>query len=351
MAARKYEQFQLSLEKEVVTLYANIPILAVGAVGVLDPKKNQGIYSVVRNSVGNYTISFGAIAPLHLDKYMRLISANAQILQSTTPTTVTSMVITHDDTASVTCSITIQFYGPSSSSSSLPLGGAASFALLASSAITNTGSSVITGDIGTSPGTSITGFPPGTFSGQEHIADSTSQKAQVDATAAFNAMQTQGLAGTVIPSALDGQTLVPGAYQFTSGAATLAQSGNGTLTFNGQGQYIIYTASTLTTGAGGIPTMTLTNGAKASDIYFVVNSSATINSGSAGTFQGSILSKVSITDTLGGIVNGHLIALTGAITLSAATTASVAPVPALSAAEIDSGATVLLTSILKNSTV
>jgi len=164
-------------------------------------------------------------------------------------------------------------------------------------------------------------------------------------------MQTQGLAGTVIPSALDGQTLVPGAYQFTSGAATLAQSGNGTLTFNGQGQYIIYTASTLTTGAGGIPTMTLTNGAKASDIYFVVNSSATINSGSAGTFQGSILSKVSITDTLGGIVNGHLIALTGAITLSAATTASVAPVPALSAAEIDSGATILLTSILKNSTV
>jgi len=196
-----------------------------------------------------------------------------------------------------------------------PVGG---FAILGASAVTNTGSSVLTGDLGIYPGTSITGFPPGTFSGSEHIADGVASAAQTAAQASFTAKQTLGLAGSTIAATLDGQTLTPGNYQFTSGAAHLATSGPGTLTFNGAGTYILYTASTLTTGAGGIPTMTLTGGATAANIYWIVGSSATINSGSAGTFQGNIIAEASITDTLGGTVNGSLIALTGAVTLSAA---------------------------------
>jgi type VI secretion system secreted protein VgrG len=196
-----------------------------------------------------------------------------------------------------------------------PVGG---FAILGASAVTNTGSSVLTGDLGVSPGTSITGFPPGVYSGSEHIADGVAAAAQVAAQASFTAKQTLGLAGTTIAAALDGQTLVPGAYKFTGGAATLAASGAGAVTFNGAGTYILYTASTLTTGAGGVPTMNLTGGATAANIYWIVGSSATINSGSAGTFQGSIIAQASITDTLGGTVNGSLIALSGAVTLSAA---------------------------------
>jgi hypothetical protein len=192
------------------------------------------------------------------------------------------------------------------------------FAILGASAVSNTGSSVLTGNLGISPGTSITGFPPGTFSGTEHIADGVAAAAHTSAQASFNAKQTMGLAGTTIASVLDGQTLTPGAYQFASGAATLATSGPGTLTFNGAGQYIIYTGSTLTTGAGGVPTMVLENGATAANIFWIVGSSATINSGSAGTFQGNVIAEASITDTLGGTVNGSLIALTGAVTLSAA---------------------------------
>jgi hypothetical protein len=110
--------------------------------------------------------------------------------------------------------------------------------------------------------------------------------------------------------------LIPGVY--STGAASLAGSGAGTLTFNGAGTYIIYTASTLTTGAGGLPTMTLSGGATAANIYWLVGSSATINSGTAGTFQGNIIAEVSVTDTIGGTVNGVLAALTGAVTLSAA---------------------------------
>jgi len=223
-----------------------------------------------------------------------------------------------------------------------PVGG---FAILGASAVTNTGSSVLTGDLGIYPGTSITGFPPGTYTGSEHVADGVAQAAQTAAQASFTAKQTLGLAGTTIPAALDGQTLTPGNYQFTGGAATLATSGPGTLTFNGAGQYILYTASTLTTGAGGAPTMNLTGGATAANIYWIIGSSATINSGTAGTFQGNIIAQASITDTIGGTVNGSMIALTGAVTLSAAAnvnapaTGPEAPVMAAASSSV-SGATV-----------
>jgi hypothetical protein len=199
-------------------------------------------------------------------------------------------------------------------SSPSPLGNAASFAILASSTVTNTGSSVITGNLGLYPGTSVTGFPPGTVTGTEHIDDATAQAAKTDAQTAFTSMQTLGLAGTTIPAALGGQTLTPGNYKFTGGAATL----DGTLTLNGAGTYILYTASTLTTGSTLTPVITLSGGATAANIFWIVGSSATINSGQVGTFQGNIIAQASITDTLGGTVNGNLIALTGAVTLSAA---------------------------------
>ena len=196
------------------------------------------------------------------------------------------------------------------------LGSAGSYAILAASAVTNTGSSVLTGNLGISPGTSISGFPPGTYSGTENIANTASATAQSDALSAYTTLA--GMTATPISANLDGVTLTPGVYTESTGTFHLASSGPATLTFNGAGTYVIHAASTLTTGAGGIPTMNLTGGATAANIYWVVGSSATINSGSAGTFQGSILAQASITDTLGGTVNGSLIALTGAVTLSAA---------------------------------
>jgi len=201
------------------------------------------------------------------------------------------------------------------------LGVAGTYGALAASALTNsTGTTAVTGNLGISPNgpSSVTGAF--TATGTENYGNAAAAIAQTAAVNAFNMLQTLGLAGTVIPSALDGQTLTPGAYKFTSGAATLATSGPGTLTLNGAGTYIIYTASTLTTGAGGTPTITLTGGATASKVYFVVGSSATINSGTAGVFNGNIIAHVSITDTMGGTVNGSLLANTGAVTFSAPAT-------------------------------
>jgi hypothetical protein len=207
-----------------------------------------------------------------------------------------------------------------------PLGSASTYGILAASAITNSvGTSIVNGDLGEYSGSTLTGTF--TITGATHLGDSTAQTAQNDALSAFTAMQTLGLAGSIIPSALDGQTLTPGSYHFASGAATLASSGAGTLTLNGAGTYIIYTASTLTTGAGGMPTITLTGGALAKDIYWIVGSSATINAGTAGTFNGNIIAQTSITNTMGGIVNGSMIALTAAITLSAVTTINVPASP------------------------
>jgi len=208
------------------------------------------------------------------------------------------------------------------------IGSAATYAALAHSAITNTGSTVLTGNIGIYPNTasSITGFPPGTFSGTENAANAAAAQAQADAQAGYTAMQAR--TATVIATALDAQTLTPGTYRASSGTFSLAASAPGTLTLNGPGIYVFQTASTLVTGSGGAPTITLTNGATAANVYFVVGSSATLNSGTAGTFNGNVIAQASITDTQGGVVNGSLVALTGAVTYSAATVGNVQLAPA-----------------------
>jgi hypothetical protein len=109
------------------------------------------------------------------------------------------------------------------------LGSADSYAVVAGTTVTNTGPSVISGDLGLSPGTAVVGFPPGTVdNGAIHAADAVALQAQADVNAAFN--DAAGRATTVTVSAdLAGQTLVSGVY--TSGALAL----NGALTLDAQG--------------------------------------------------------------------------------------------------------------------
>ena len=219
----------------------------------------------------------------------------------------------------------------------------AAYGILAASSISNAvGTSVVNGNLGIYPGTSVTGAF--TVTGATNIANAASNQAQVDATAAY--VYLQGLSATAIPSILDGQVLTPGVYSETSGTFNLAASGTGTLTLNGAGLYVFKCSSTLTTGAGGVPIINLTNGALASNVYWVVGSSATINSGSAGTFQGTIIANTSITDTLGGTVNGRLLALTGAVALSAATIINV-PISVISTPTEISGVATLAAVVVR----
>lgn len=206
-----------------------------------------------------------------------------------------------------------------------PLGAVQSFAVLGNTTVTNTGATSITGDLGLSPGTSITGFfgttaneGPGVVTGVVHQTDATAASAQTDATAAVSAITSQGCTQD-----LSGQdlgtvgTLTPGVYCFTSTAAL-----TGTLTLNGSGVYIFKIATTLTTAAASH--VALSNGADSANVFWQVDT-ATLGASSS-TFKGTIFATTSI--GLGASANlvGRAVARTGAVTLNT-NTVSLPPPP------------------------
>jgi hypothetical protein len=183
------------------------------------------------------------------------------------------------------------------------------YAVLAAATITNTGPSWITGQLALSPGTSVTGFPPGTV-GHQDIANGASLQARNDATAAYNvAAGEPGCTTTGVE--LGSRTLGPGLYC----NGTMGITAGLTLTLNGGGIYIFQIASTLITGASS--RVLLTNGAQPCDIFWQVGSSATIGASTA--FVGTILANTSITMVTKATLNGRalagLVAPSGALTL------------------------------------
>jgi type VI secretion system secreted protein VgrG len=192
-----------------------------------------------------------------------------------------------------------------------PLGTAANFAVLGGSTVTNTGNSVIVGSVGVSPGTAITGFPPGTVSGgAQHAGDAAATQAQTDLAAAYSVAFGEAPTQVLTGQDLGGLTLTPGVYRF-SNAAQLT----GILTLNGLGNanpiFVFQIGSTLNTASGA--SMVAENGAQAANIFWQVGSSATLGSGSF--FIGNILASASITPNAGASVAGRLLAINGAVTL------------------------------------
>jgi hypothetical protein len=204
------------------------------------------------------------------------------------------------------------------------LGSASNFAVLAGSTVNSTGASVITGDLGVSPGNAITILPPGIVNGTIHNADTVALQAKTDLTAAYNTLA--GLASTANLSGTDlgGLTLIGGVYTFNSSAQL-----TGGLTLNGQGnsaaQFVFQIGSTLTTAS--LASITLINGATADNVYFQVGSSATLGTGTA--FKGSIVALTDITLTTGvTLLDGRALARNGAVSLDTnQITATAAPEP------------------------
>jgi hypothetical protein len=208
----------------------------------------------------------------------------------------------------VTIAVVAAAQGAANAAIAPPLGSAANFAVLAATTVTNTGPTVLTGDLGVSPGTAVTGFPPGT-SGTVHPGDAVAATAQTDLTAAYNNAAGQPPTTTGL-SAIANQTLTPGVYNASSSLLV-----NGTVILDGQGNqnavFIFQMGSTLTTAsASGIE---LINGAQPCNVFWQVGSSATLGTGS--TFAGTILAQASITVTTGDTVAGSMLARTGAVTL------------------------------------
>src|SRR5665647_1206030 len=214
----------------------------------------------------------------------------------------------------------------------VPLGTAATFAVLGGQTVTNTGESLITGDAGVSPGTELTGFNtdvntisgPGTVTYGLGIVEGTiyaggpvAAQAQADALTAYNYLIAQ-VPTTQYPDIvyqLDGLTLTPGVYNFPS-SANLQVGGTLTLDFQGNSdaQFIFQLGSTVVTMAGSnvVAINTGNSDCLGSNVFWAVGSSATLD---GDKFIGTVIATTTITMTYGANLSGRMLALNGEITM------------------------------------
>ncbi len=194
---------------------------------------------------------------------------------------------------------------------SINLGTAETFAVLAGQAVTNTGPSTIEGDLGVSPGSAVTGFPPGSVTGGTiHASDAVAIQAQNDLTTAYNEAAGRAVTVDLTGQDLAGMTLTPGVYFFSSTAQL-----TGTLTLDAQGdpdaEFVFQIGSSLTTGSNS--SVVMINGGDPCGVYWQVGSSATLGTNTA--FVGHILALTSISLNTGATLDGSALARNGSVTL------------------------------------
>ena len=201
---------------------------------------------------------------------------------------------------------------PSAYADSINLATAGSFGVLAGSTVTNTGSSVITGNVGVSPGSAVTGFLPGiVIGGTIHAADGVANTAQTDLTTAYNAAAGLSSTSNLTGQDLGGMVLTPGVYHFDSSAQL-----TGTLTLNTLGNsnalFVFQMGSTLTTASSSA--VLFTNSLSTPNVFWQVGSSATL--GTTTAFAGNILALTSITLNTGATIScGSALARNGKVAL------------------------------------
>jgi Ice-binding-like len=199
--------------------------------------------------------------------------------------------------------------GSAQAATTVPLGTADSFVVLAGAGITNTGSTGLDGDVGTFPTTTITGTASLTLNGTNHAADAVTQGAKTDLVTAYNTAAGEGPTSPVAAD-LAGKTLTPGVY---NSASALGLSGVLTLDAGGDPRavFVFQAGSALTTASGS--RINLINGASSCNVFWQVGSDATLGTGSS--FRGTVLAQGAITVTTNAKVEGRVLARNGAVTL------------------------------------
>jgi hypothetical protein len=191
------------------------------------------------------------------------------------------------------------------------LGSSNTYGILAGSTVTCAGApGQINADVGVSPGSTTTGFPPCVITGSKHLADAPAGAAQGRLTAAYNYLAGRACGTVVTPADLGGRTLPPGVY-----CAATSMGVTGTVTLDGQGDpdatFVFQIGSTLVTGTGA--NIALIGGAQAKNVWWQVGSSATLGTGT--TFRGNILALTSITLVDNATMLGRALARNGAVSL------------------------------------
>jgi len=246
----------------------------------------------------NITVSLNAAGPFN-----RIL----QIGVNTRQAILNSPVITPTTGCNVASS-------PSTSFTALcGLGTTSTFAVLAGSTITNTGFTVLNGNLGLSPGTSVTGFPPGVVNGAQHIADGVAATAQNDLTTLYNCLASQPCTTTIGTADQSGVTLTSsgvGAVNVYCSGSSILDSGALTLSGDATSVFIFKAGSSLTLNPGA--SIVLAGGAKASNVFWQVGSSATL--GTSSIFNGTITAFSSITMNTGATMTGRALARNAAVT-------------------------------------
>lgn len=187
------------------------------------------------------------------------------------------------------------------------------FVVLGGTTVTNTGPSVLNGNLGVSPGTELKGFePPAVVKGVRHATDEVAAQAQLDLTNAYNVAAGQPVLpqNDLSDTDLGERKLAPGIYRYNAAALL-----TGALTLDAEGdpnaQFIFKIGSQLTTESAS--SVLLVNGASPCNVYWQVGSSADI--GTTTAFQGNLMALTSISLKAGATVLGRMLARNGQVSL------------------------------------
>jgi hypothetical protein len=202
---------------------------------------------------------------------------------------------------------------PPSTAPPSPLGAACTFGALAGATVTNVNNvgTSVSGDIGVTPGSAITGFPPGTLTGTIEAGNAAAAAGETDLHTAYTNFAGEA-GGAILPADIGGQTLAPGVYKTTSAQPSLGITGNLTLSGPATGVWVFQVVSTLTTATNNSQVI-MAGGGLPQNVFWVVGSSATL--GTNTLFAGSIMAQASVTLDTGATLDGRALALTGGVTL------------------------------------
>jgi hypothetical protein len=211
--------------------------------------------------------------------------------------------------------VAVSFLHPDATAAQAPvaLGSDATFAVLAATTVTTIPTTTVNGDLGVSPGNTVTGSP--IVNGILHLGDPAAAQAQLDLTTAYNDAAGRTVGAITVAGNLGGQTRAPGLYK----SATSLEISSGDLTLDALGDpnavWIFQMGSTLITTVG--RQVILSGGAQAANVFWQVGSSATI--GGSSVFKGTIMADQSITMNTGATLDGRALARNGAVALDANT--------------------------------